>query len=620
MDGGWMGKVLKVDLTNRTVDVEPLDFTEARDYVGGAGLGVKWLYDMMPQGIEAFDEESPLIFTTGPLTGTDALSSGAYCVVTLSPLTGYTIAMGSANGFFGVRLKSAGYDAIIIKGKADSPVYLLVNEDTVEIRDASELWGLTTLQTEEKLKEIVDHKNAGIACIGPAGENLVKYALIASDFGHVASSGGIGAVMGSKMLKGIVAWGSNKTPIVNPEATRENCKEWKERVRKSSSFEFKKKYGTVGSVMVLHSMGDLPVKNLTTNLFPEGENITGMAIKEQFETKVKPCYKCPINHCKYVKLNNHEGVTVEEPEYEGSAALGSNIGVSNTEDMLYLHFLVDEYGMDIKTITFVISLCMEAYEKGLLTKEQLDGIDLTWGNAEAVEMLLEKITKREGIGDILAENLITIADYIGEDAHDMAVHIRGAGIHLHDIRSLWGFGLSHVISNFASTMEGIVADLGPEPEFGYTERLDPLSPDGHAKAQAAQSKKDLLCDCLIVCTYNVGRAQVRTDVVFDTLNSVTGADYSMDEVWTAMERVTHLARSFNVGHGLTPDHDWPSDRLLQTPIDGPIEGKTWRPHLKGMVQEYYEVMGWDVETGKPLRSTLEKYNLGHVADDLWGSN
>jgi len=618
MKGGWNRKLLSVDLTKKTIITKKCDATLLRKYIGGMGVGLKIVYDEVCQGTDAFDESNPLVFVTGPMTGTAAISSGAYGVVTKSPLSN-NIAMGSANGFFGMRLKQAGYDFIIIRGKSEKPVYLFIDDGKAELRDASKVWGLNADDTEAKLKEIVGAKDASVSCIGVAGENQVRYAAIASDNGHIASSGGIGAVMGSKKLKAVVAHGTMKVPVADPETLSDVVTEWRQYIKKSQIAQGLTAFGTAGSLSYLYAASDLPIKNLSTNIFPEHENLNGMAIRNNFKTKVKPCYRCPINHVHSIEFTEgpHEGMVMEEPEYEGCAGLGSNIGVGKTDEMLYLNYLCDNYVIDYKTFSFVISLCMECYEKGLLSKEQLNGIDLTWGNAEGVEKLIDMISRREGIGNILAENIKTIAEYIGGDAPNMAVHIKGAGIHLHDIRSLWGFGLSHVISNYSSTMEGSSVEFGPETDLGYDTPLNPHSMEGQAVSIRKKGRKEQFCDCAMLCQYPVGHAETPMVLLIKAMNAITGDDYTVDEIWECMDRIRTLARAFAIRQGLTAADDWPSERLLEPFKNGPLAGLSWTPHLKQAIRDYYREMGWDEETSIPLKKTLQDLDLDYVIDDIW---
>lgn len=615
---GWMGKILHIDLTNEVVRTEALDLEMARKYVGGLGFGVKILYDEVLPGMDAFDPEVPIVFTTGPLTATDVPSCGSYVVIAKSPLTN-TIAQAEANGFFGLRLKSAGYDAVVVRGKAKKPVYLWINNDQVEIRDASNVWGHNTHETEELLKTETGAKNASVACIGAAGENLVRYAAIESDFGHIASSGGCGAVMGSKNLKAIVAFGNQKPQIADPERTKEILVGWKQAIVGAHFTPTLKQFGTGGMMQWLNEIGDLPTKNLTTNVFPEVKEIDGVAIRTKLETSVKPCYKCPINHVHSVQLpqDKHGGMKVEEPESEGLVALGSNLGISDLVELLYLHDIADADCMDIKTLGFVISLCMECYEKGVITKEQLDGIDLTWGNSEGAAQLMHKISHREGVGALLGENLYTIAETFGGEALNMVVSVKGAGIHVHDIRSMWGFTLTHAITDFGGTTSGSNVEFGPDLEIGFDHALDPGKRDDHAIAAMRSIPAKLFMDVASVCAYNFGTNGVPLEVGVEALAAITGVDFTKEEFEQAMYRIENLARAFNIRHGATAADDTVSERLMSGPVDGPAKGRSSKPYLAGMVKEYYRYMGWDEKTSKPLRSTLKKLDLDYVIADLW---
>jgi len=373
---------LSVNLSDQTTKSEDYDPDLLKKFIGGSGVGIKIVYDQVLPGTDAFDEENVIVFVTGPMTATAALSSGGYGVVTKSPVT-HLVANSQANGFFGLRIKQAGYDFVVIRGKAKSPVYLWITQDKVELRDATGIWGMQCSRTQEKIKEEVGQKNASVCCIGPAGEALVKYALLNSDNGHVASSGGGGAVMGAKNLKAIAAYGKLKIPVADKVALNEAVREWRGYVEQSPVAQQLKAFGTGGAVELLYQMSDLPVKNLTTNIFPDYANISGQAIRNNHRTKVKPCYRCPINHVSTVEIceGPHKGLVMEEPEYEGCAGMGSNIGVGVTHDMLYLNHLTDEMGMDYKTLSFVISLCMECKTR-TRKRPKSDGASLCRANLQ----------------------------------------------------------------------------------------------------------------------------------------------------------------------------------------------------------------------------------------------
>ena len=522
---GWNGKVLNVDLTNRVVNTEPLDLDMAKKYVGGLGFGLKVVYDEVKPGMDAFDPATPIVFTTGPVTATDVPSSGAYVVVTKSPLTN-TLSQAEANGFFGYRLKLAGYDYVVIRGKAEKPVYLWINNDQVEIRDASHVWGLGTHETEEILKAEAGGKNVSVASIGPAGENLVRYACIQNDFGHSASSGGPGAVMGSKNLKAIVASGNQHPRISDPERAKKLIAEWVDAVNKNEGAQGTKAYGTAGGLSFYNQIGDLTTNNLTTNLCDYAGDIDGVAIRTRRETTVKPCYKCPINHVHWINLpcEKHGMTKFEEPEFEGMAGFGSNLGVKDMDEIFYLNHLADDYGMCLKTLAFVISLAMECYEKGLLTQEQLGGLDLKFGNSEAAAQLIQMIGRHEGIGVLFGENLRTIAETIGGEAVNMVVEINGGGIQVHDFRSLWGFLLSSAVSDFSATYISSNINVFPLPEIGYDTPLDPGKRDDQAIATAKTIPQQLLMDVLIICGFPGPTVGIPAKLMVETLSAVTGVE------------------------------------------------------------------------------------------------
>jgi aldehyde:ferredoxin oxidoreductase len=616
---GWMGKYLSVDLTHKTVKVEDLDPDFARKYVGGLGFGMKILYDESKPGMDAFDPEIPLIFATGPVGATDAPASGGYLVITQSPLTN-TVCQAEANGFFGYRLKAAGFDFVVFRGKAEKPVYLWVHDDTAELRDASKLWGKGTHETEELIKAEVGEKNASVASIGQAGESLVRYASINSDFGHSASSGGPGAVMGSKNLKAIAAFGNRQARVYDPERTRKMVAAWVDSVNGNEAAKGLGEYGTAVGLPLYNQIGDLPTNNLTTNVFPYADEISGVGIHSTHKTLVKPCYKCPINHCHWTYFNDPKyGLErADEPEYEGMAGFGSNWGIHDVDQILWLNHLADDYGMCLKSLTFVVGLMMECYEKELIGPEQLGGLNLRFGNGDAAAELMHKIAYREGIGKLLGENLRTIAETIGGEAVNMVVEVKGAGIQVHDQRSIWGTLLASAICDFSATIcSGGLINLFPQPEVGFNEPIPGDSRENQAWVTAQTIPQGMMGDVFVVCGFPGSFFGVPSQIMVDTLSAITG-EYNLEEFKRAMYRIENLARAYNIRHGLIPEDDIPSERLLSAPVDGGAKGRSIKPFIQGMVKEYYRVMGWDEKTSKPLRSTLKDLDLEYVIPDLWG--
>jgi len=379
--GGYMGKILRVDLNEEKITEEEIDEATLRKFVGGTGLGAKIMYDEVPAGVEWDDPENRLIWLTGPLTGTKAPASGLYTVATKGPLTNLFVAS-HANGFFGARMKFAGYDGVIFQGAAKRWVYLYIHDGVAELRDAAHLLGKDAWETEDMILEEIGEDKASISCIGPAGENLVKYACVCSDKGHVASTNGCGAVMGSKKLKAIAAHGKAVVPIHDKERFPSLVKEWWEQANLSMWGMIIPSLGTSGQYSATEAMGILPVKNLTANSFPEHAKFNGDSLRAYYNGKPQPCYACRFTHCHRIQLKSgpHKGEIVEEAEWEGSVAFSSMIGNTDVDTAMWLNSVNDRLGMDVKEQAFNLGLAFECYEKGLITKEDADGLELTWGN------------------------------------------------------------------------------------------------------------------------------------------------------------------------------------------------------------------------------------------------
>lgn len=612
---GYTGRILRVDLTSGQISEEQFDPQYLRQFVGGTGLGAKILYDEVPAGVEPFDPQNRIIFASGPLGGTRAPGSGTYAVVTRGPLTNLFSAS-HANGFFGARLRFAGYDAIVIQGASPKWVYLWIHDGEAELRDAGHLLGKDTFETDDLLKEELKEPRLSVACIGPSGEHLVKFAAVCSDKGHVASTNGTGAVMGSKKLKAIAVYGKQDVPIKDEERVKELAKEWFESAKQAFLGGIVYSLGTLGYYSAAAETGWLPVKNLTTNLFPEHPKFNGDYIRQTFELKPRPCYACPFAHCHMVKVTEgpYTGFEGEEPEYEDMAAWSALVGITDPGAAIMLTNVNDRLGMDVKEAGWVVSLAMECYEKGLISKEDLDGLELVWGDPEAVKTLLNKIAHREGFGDVLAEGVMRAADKIGGEAPNFAVYTKkGIAPHTHDPRGMWGILFGQSVSDMGS-LEGMVPDLMPDPDIGYPEPLPPFSVEGVPEGLSKGSQKGQFNDTLGICMFLLG---AKLDIITDTVSAVTGWDFSPQEALEVGRRIVNLQRAFNIRHGETPEHDVISPRLAQAPVDGPAKGVSIAPHYDQMVRAYYRHMGWDEKTSKPLKETLESLGLGFVAKELW---
>jgi len=620
--GGYVGKILRINLTHGTSAEEKIDPETLRQFIGGVGLGIRMLYNEVSPDITPFDPENRLLFLTGPLTGTTVPGSGMYEVISKSPLTGFACS-GQANGHFGARLKRAGYDGLIFEGRSQKLVYLHIHNGVPEIKDASSFLGKTTWETEHLLSEFHEKKGlpVSVASIGPSGEMGVKFSAIMSDFGHIAATGGVGAVMGSKNLKAVVVQGNSKVPIHEDERRRviQLTREWTKKAMTTGSGALYSKWGTQILFMPYYKLGWIPVKNLTTNIFPEAEQFDGQYLREKVYKKVKrtPCHACTYDHCRAIKIEGgpYQSSLLEDPEYEDLAGWGPNVGVGDPKATAILTHVNDGLGMDLKECTFAISLAMECYEKGLITKKDADGIDLSWGNIDGILQLMEKIAKREGFGDLLADGVKLAAERIGKEAPQYAVYVkRGIAPHVHDPRARWGTLFAEAISDTGS-IDGIDFTTRTNEDLGINE---PTS-DPNEKVAVAQAKsgpfrhvEDSIMNC-----YFFDRSPGILQIIVDVLNAATGFDYSAEELLKVGDRITNLLRAFNIRDGLVPQDDSLSPRLLEPPHDGPQKGKSFAKTFFQVRKAYYREKGWDEDTGKPLPETLKKLELEDVIEDIW---
>jgi aldehyde:ferredoxin oxidoreductase len=609
--GGYVGRVLRVDLSREKITVEPLDHSILRKFIGGAGLCAKYLYDEVPPGVEWSDPNNRLLFFSGPFGGTRYAGSGMIAVVSKGPMTGMA-GSSQANGFFGTYLKFSGFDGVIIQGKAKEWSYLRIHDGTAELCDARELIGKDTLETEDAVRARLG-KLCSVYGIGPAGENLVRYAAIFGDHGHVAAHNGLGAVMGSKKLKAIAAErGHHAIEVADPERYAKALKEFVKRFHEMKSPLFQ--YGTADLVGMAKKLGWLPVKNYTTSDFPEFTKFTGESIRAHFKTKSTPCWACRKGHTCSIQIEEgpHAGFVGEEPDYEGVAAMGSLIGQTDPASTIFLCNQVDRLGMDINESGYVVAWLMECYEKGYLKSRDLDGLEMNWGNAGAVLEMLKKISRRQGCGNLWAEGVKRASETIGGQAAACAVYtMKGASPRTHDHRANWPELIDTCLSN-TGTIE--VTGGAPKPdELGLAPVQDPSNPIQVSTMNAKLNGKGQFLDSLPLCRFCMPDFQSP----IEALNIITGWEFDIPEAMDAGRRIVNQFRAFNFRHGLTKEMEAPSARYGSTPADGPAQGKAIMPQWDALRRNYYEQMGWDAETGKPLPETLRNLGLDDLARDLW---
>jgi aldehyde:ferredoxin oxidoreductase len=605
---GWTGKIIRVDLTKQSCTVEDLNEGMAVKYIGGRGLATKILYDEIDPTVDAFDPANKLIFATGPLTGTGAAGSSRFAVVTKSPLG--NIGTGNAGGFFGPELKFAGYDMIIFEGKAPKPVYLWIEDDTIELRPADSLWGKTVHETEDQIKSLVDdpkkQKGIHIASIGPAGEKLSTIAAIIVDKHNAAARGGIGAVMGSKNLKAVAVQGTKKISIADPPRFKEALRSIMKTI-KASPFATQA-FPTNGSAGILHiynEVGMLATRNYQTGVFEGAEKIDGTAITKDYLIKNRGCFACPMvcGGETVVKDGPFAG-TAERPDFETAWVFGANCGNDNLEAILKANNICNDLGLDTISAGNTIAAAMEMYERGYISDKDV-GFSLKFGDAAAIVKLLEMTAYRKGFGDVIASGGYAMTQKYGHP--ELFIGVKKLENPAYDPRACQGIGLNLATAargachNKAYTM---ISEILGDAVQSF-DKTDPLVTEG--KARLTRNIQDDTCvfDNAGICLFYL--VTLWTDEILQELEPATGAGYTMESMKLAGERTWNLERLFNFKAGLTGKDDTLAKRLLEEPMpDGPGKGSVNRLHE--MLPEYYQLRGWD-ENGVPTPEKLKELGL-----------
>lgn len=615
---GYAGKILEVDLSNRKFSSDEEDPPTMRKYLGGMGLGAKLLYDNVPPEAGWSDPDNHLIIAAGPMSGTRVMGSGTACVVTIGAMNEGTTST-QANGYFGAYIKFCGYDAVVIKGRAERLSYIYIREDgQVEFRDAHHLAGKDSWETEELIKEELGFQPQGMSVltIGPSGENRVRFSAIFGDRGHVAAHNGPGAVMGSKNLKAIaVARGKNRPRVYDDRKLSAISKETLASIKDGQTF-------TLGTLWIMKrncQNARAPFLNYTTSVNPMTEKQFNTFFADFLKKKLdfvkrNPCWACPSDHCHLIKIpeGTYAGQVGELPEYEGFAAMGSQLGIWDGIAATALSIEVDRLGMDVNETGWLLGMVMECYQKGLLTKQDTNGLEMTWGNVAAVRGMIYQIAHRQGLGDILAEGGMRATKKIGGEAPDFAIHtMSGNTPRTHDHRNIWPYIMDNCTSNTGSTEANVTTDParlgidGPSEPFAHRE----------IATFVAKIKGHLpLMDSLVLCTF-VNRSQPET--LANMLQAVTGWNVTGEEMMDVGRRAVNLLRAANNRRGYTPALEMPSPRYGAKVTDGPNAGKDIAPVWPEMLDIFYREMGWDRATGKPLPETLTKLELDYVIPDLW---
>jgi len=618
MPGGFCGKILHVDLTAGTIRDLPLpDEAVLRQFIGGAGLGLYLLSERLKPGLSALDPDNPVILMTGPLTGTKMPNSSDWVVVTLNGQIPYAPCVSHAHGYFGARIKHAGYDGIILEGASATPVYLWLDDGKAELRDATRYWGMDTYETQERIQaELGDTETLTVACIGPAGEEMLRGATVRCDFAYSASKGGPGAVWGSKKLKAVAVRGTRAVPIHDPDRFADACDALRARAEgchcSADVIEVQPMIADEGAMAAMNFL-DMEWQQNWARRWRE----------DAAKWKVTPVgsweclYKC------------HHDTTITTGPFAGSRVVGYGagvveeaatiLGIEEPGTGLFMSGFYDAMGCDPSEEGRLIAMAFELYNEGLLTEEQTGGLKLEWGNDEAArELFLQIVYRQEPLGAILAKGYVEAVKDLPQAAGRF-MHIKGSGF-MHDQR---GYGLGvlfqSIVSGAGPTWQGLGADKFPEPDLGYPEELDKSQTEGKAeacfKSQCLKMVEDSIGLCWFVVIYQPTPGL--TKVIADGVAAATGWDFTWENARECGERIISLQRMIAVSRGFGRDDDFDvAERVLQDPLKGPCAGRALGPHLKGMVDEYYTLCGWDLATGAPTPATIARLGLGAQARTL----
>ena len=596
--------LLRVNLSTKKVKKEAVPEQILRDYVGGRGVATKLLMDNMDPGADAISPANPLIFATGPTTGTYAPTAGRYMVVTKSPLTG-AVASSNSGGYWGPALRYAGYDYLMFEGASKEPVYLYVNDDTVEVRDAKYLWGKIVDDTENMVREAT-HPEARVACIGPGGENMARTACVMNDKGRAAGRSGVGAVMGAKKLKAVAVLGSKGLTIANPGAFKDAVLKGRDKLVAGPTTGGLTMLGTAGTVSYMNMVGMLPTNNFQQGVFAEAEAVDGPVVKERFMTRNRGCHSCMIHCGRVTKITGHGQFDGhgEGPEYETIYGLGTDCGVGNLAAVIKANYLCNEYGLDTLEAGCAIATAMELAEKGHLPESDV-GFPLKFGDPEAVVKLLEAQAYRTGtLGNLLAEGGYRLAEHYGHP--ELFMGSKKQGFAAYDPRGSVGMGLAYATSNRgACHLRGYTVSV---EHFGNPVKLDPFTTEEKPYWLSIMQNTTSFVDSAGICLFSTFDMDPGTDVMA-MLSEVWGENMgSPEDMLKIGERVWNLERLFNNAAGLTRADDSLPPRITSEPLtEGASKGHV--VDLQPMLDEYYQLRGWDAQ-GQPTAAKLQELRIG----------
>jgi len=613
---GYWGKVLWVDLARGRVNVQSFDEVFARKYLGGVGFATKIISEVVTKNVNPLSPRNVLVFSTGPYQAAEIAGAGRWVAAARSPLTGY---WGESNsgGHAGPELKRAGFDAVVITGRSKKPVYLWINDGKAEVRDASHLWGMDTADVTDALREEVGDSKASVAAIGPAGENLVRYACILVDKHGALGRCGLGAVMGSKNLKALVLRGTLDPPIADPDEVKEFYGEVLKKVLAAQFTKDNSEHGQAAAVVPREENGLLPMKNWLQDRWPEGARKIGVPrFTEELKVKRWPCAFCVMGCHRRITNPEYESKTAG-PEYETLAMLGSNLLIDDLKAIVKANDLCNRYGIDTIEVGAVLAWAFESYEKNLIKKDDTEGLELSWGNSEALTIMIDKIAEREGLGDLLAEGLRACVERFPE-SKPYAVEVMGQAVAAHDPRAFFAETITTIASTRGSChihgfAEAVELGVGI-PELGISEKMDRFSWENKGYVGAVYQDIQQFWNSLVWCFFYYFSNVTLSDEI-KILNAITGWDITPKEAWRIGERIVCMQHCFNLRMGLIPEKENTMPERMTLPHrDGGAAGKV--PPWQAILKEYWETKEW--RNGIPTRRKLLELGLEEFAKEIYG--
>jgi aldehyde:ferredoxin oxidoreductase len=605
-----MKKILKIDLSTRNFEEIQVSRLNEELFLGGASLAARLLYDELSKELDPFDPAAPLLFITGPLTGTSGPAVGRFVVCGRSPATKLW-AESNCGGFWGPELRRAGFDGLWITGRSDSPVYISIQNHLVSFRSAEHLWGLDTYSTQFAIESELNIGKISVAVIGPAGESLIPFALVMTDHGRMAGRTGMGAVMGSKNLKAIAVQGGGKVPVVDLNSYVPLRSAANKELKADAFTSVLHELGSAAASDYFDYLGEMPKRYFQNAEFLGAANVSGASVRETILTGISACHACVIACGRVVKLA--DGVKRKGPEYETLVGFGPNLLIDNPVFITRIGELCDRYGMDSISLSNTIGLAFHLFEKGVITEKDTGGLVLQWGDEQVVECLVHHTIRREGLGELVAKGSRAFAKHYGVE--EEAVQVNGLEVAYHDPRGASGMAIVYATSPRGAChnqSDYFLVDIGQvETSLGMNNYSRLGGGEKSANVAAHQDWRTIF-NSLVLCYF----ANLSPETVVGLINAACGLDWTIDEMMRAGERGWNLKRAINNRLGLTAKNDRLPEAFLKSYIDVPVESG-FVPDFDAMVQSYYTARGWDPIKGYPTRAKLSELELDWVIPDLW---